>query len=117
MGAGRRARAVAPCQFARDAGLRRQDEAGESACGDVAAAAYDAVEDMSESNPGDVLLVTGASGFVGSAIANAAREAGYRVRVLVRASSPRTNIAPWQPVYVVVTPAGIACRATPSPAS
>src|SRR5262245_14294874 len=49
---------------------------------------------MAESNPGDVLLVTGASGFVGSAIANAAREAGYRVRVLVRASSPRTNIAP-----------------------
>jgi dihydroflavonol-4-reductase len=49
---------------------------------------------MAEPNPGDTLLVTGASGFVGSAIANAAREAGYRVRVLVRASSPRTNIAP-----------------------
>src|SRR5215467_12296129 len=40
----------------------------------------------------DVLLVTGASGFVGSAIAIAARKAGYRVRVLVRPSSPRTNI-------------------------
>jgi dihydroflavonol-4-reductase len=49
---------------------------------------------MAEPNPGDVLLVTGASGFVGSAIANAARAAGYRVRVLVRASSPRTNITP-----------------------
>ena len=49
---------------------------------------------MADSNPGDVLLVTGASGFVGSAIANAAREAGYQVRVLVRASSPRTNITP-----------------------
>src|SRR5262245_65922019 len=48
---------------------------------------------MTESKPGDVLLVTGASGFVGSAIANAARAAGYRVRVLVRASSPRTNIS------------------------
>jgi dihydroflavonol-4-reductase len=43
-------------------------------------------------NGNDLLLVTGASGFVGSAIAIAAREAGYRVRVLVRRSSPRTNI-------------------------
>jgi dihydroflavonol-4-reductase len=43
---------------------------------------------------GDILLVTGASGFVGSAIAIAARRAGYRVRVLVRASSPRGNIQP-----------------------
>src|SRR5262247_3575977 len=43
---------------------------------------------------GDILLVTGASGFVGSAIAIAARHAGYRVRVLVRAASPRGNIQP-----------------------
>ncbi|HEY7298918.1 MAG TPA: hopanoid-associated sugar epimerase [Xanthobacteraceae bacterium] len=42
---------------------------------------------------GDLVLVTGASGFVGSAIANAARAAGYRVRVLARASSPRTNLS------------------------
>jgi dihydroflavonol-4-reductase len=42
----------------------------------------------------DLVLVTGASGFVGSAIANTAREAGYAVRVLVRATSPRTNIHP-----------------------
>jgi dihydroflavonol-4-reductase len=42
----------------------------------------------------DLVLVTGASGFVGSAIANAARRAGYQVRVLVRRSSPRTNIHP-----------------------
>src|SRR5712672_1322978 len=42
----------------------------------------------------DSVLVTGATGFVGSAIANAARAAGYRVRVLVRASSPRTNVVP-----------------------
>ena len=41
---------------------------------------------------GDIILITGASGFVGSAIAIAARRAGYRVRVLVRASSPRDNI-------------------------
>lgn len=41
---------------------------------------------------GDLILVTGASGFLGSAIANAARTAGYRVRVLARASSPRQNL-------------------------
>jgi dihydroflavonol-4-reductase len=55
---------------------------------------------MPESKPGDLLLVTGASGFVGSAIANAARAAGYRVRVLVRGSSPRINIAPGDEVVV-----------------
>src|SRR6516164_784273 len=55
---------------------------------------------MDVSNPGDRLLVTGASGFVGSAISNAARAAGYRVRVLVRRSSPRTNIAPTDDVVV-----------------
>src|ERR687888_64136 len=55
---------------------------------------------MAEPKPGDLLLVTGASGFVGSAIANAARAAGYRVRVLVRASSPRINIAPGDEVVV-----------------
>ena len=53
-----------------------------------------------ESNPGDLLLVTGASGFVGSAISHAARAQGYRVRVLVRRSSPRTNIAPTDEVVV-----------------
>src|SRR5262249_4278347 len=52
------------------------------------------------SNPGDLLLGTGASGFVGSAISNAARAQGYRVRVLVRRSSPRTNIAPTDEVVV-----------------
>ena len=39
-----------------------------------------------------LILVTGASGFVGSAVAHALRNAGYRVRVLVRPSSPKTNI-------------------------
>jgi dihydroflavonol-4-reductase len=42
----------------------------------------------------DLTLVTGASGFVGSAVAKAFREAGLQVRVLIRASSPRINIDP-----------------------
>jgi dihydroflavonol-4-reductase len=41
----------------------------------------------------DTVLVTGASGFVGSAVARAARRHGYNVRVLVRQSSPRQNLA------------------------
>jgi len=39
-----------------------------------------------------VILITGASGFLGAAIAHCARAAGYAVRVMVRPSSPRTNI-------------------------
>ena len=42
----------------------------------------------------DLVLVTGASGFLGAAIANSARAAGYKVRVLIHSSSPRTNIHP-----------------------
>jgi dihydroflavonol-4-reductase len=38
------------------------------------------------------VLITGASGFVGSAVARAARLRGYQVRVLVRSSSPRRNL-------------------------
>jgi dihydroflavonol-4-reductase len=48
----------------------------------------------------DLALVTGASGFVGSAIANALRQGGYRVRVLVRGKSPRMNIDPNDQVAV-----------------
>jgi dihydroflavonol-4-reductase len=49
---------------------------------------------------GDIILITGASGFVGSAIAIAPRRAGYRVRVLVRAASPRGNIQPGDDVVI-----------------
>jgi dihydroflavonol-4-reductase len=55
---------------------------------------------ISDSGGNDLMLVTGASGFVGSAIAISARAAGYRVRVLVRRSSPRINIQPDDEVVV-----------------
>lgn len=40
------------------------------------------------------VLVTGASGFVGSALTRTFRDAGYRVRAFVRPSSPRGNLDP-----------------------
>jgi dihydroflavonol-4-reductase len=48
----------------------------------------------------DPVLVTGASGFVGAAVASVFRREGFPVRVLVRASSPRTNINPADEVFV-----------------
>jgi dihydroflavonol-4-reductase len=41
----------------------------------------------------DLVLVTGATGFVGSAVAHALQQRGYRLRLLVRSSSPRRNLA------------------------
>jgi dihydroflavonol-4-reductase len=51
-----------------------------------------------EAGPSTV-LVTGASGFLGSAIAAALRARGDDVRVLVRPSSPRANLDPADTVY------------------
>jgi dihydroflavonol-4-reductase len=42
---------------------------------------------------GDPVLVTGASGFLGSAVARALIARGLRVRALVRSTSPRGNLA------------------------
>src|SRR5262245_27817004 len=42
---------------------------------------------------GDRVLVTGASGFLGSAVARALTSRGVQVRALVRSSSPRDNLA------------------------
>lgn len=42
---------------------------------------------------GDKVLVTGASGFVGSAVAHALARSGYSVRALLRTTSSRANLA------------------------
>jgi dihydroflavonol-4-reductase len=49
--------------------------------------------------PRATILVTGASGFLGSAIAAALRIHGHEIRVLARSSSPRTNLNPADTLY------------------
>ena len=63
-------------------------ELGSAGCAGAAAAA----EGAFHSAPPSTVLVTGASGFLGSAIAGALRARGHGVRVLARPSSPRTNL-------------------------
>src|ERR1700722_8102461 len=63
---------------------------GSAGRADEAAAARGAFH----SGPPSTVLVSGASGFLGSAIAAALRTRGHAVRVLARASSPRTNLNP-----------------------
>ncbi|AWB20567.1 NAD-dependent dehydratase [Methylobacterium currus] len=46
------------------------------------------------------VLITGASGFLGPALVDVFRAAGFPVRVLVRATSPRTNLT-WPDVEIV----------------
>lgn len=43
-------------------------------------------------NLNDCVLITGATGFIGSAVLRAATRAGFRVRTLARPSSPRANL-------------------------
>ena len=50
-------------------------------------------------DPGPV-LITGASGFLGAALVDVFRQAGFPVRVMVRATSPRTNLV-WTDVEIV----------------
>jgi dihydroflavonol-4-reductase len=76
--------------------LRMDRDAGQSiargSAGDSDATA--ATEGVRQSALSSTILVTGASGFLGSAIAAALKARGHAVRVLARASSPRTNLNP-----------------------
>ncbi len=49
---------------------------------------------LTEPSPISPVLVTGAGGFLGSAIAAKLRAGGYHVRALVRPTTPRTNLVP-----------------------
>jgi dihydroflavonol-4-reductase len=57
-----------------------------------AASATTSAKDVASLLRGASVLVTGASGFVGSAVAHAVQGHGARLRLLVRRESPRTNL-------------------------
>src|SRR5580658_9118988 len=63
-------------------------------CGSADDAVADAVAMGRELGSPSPVLVTGASGFLGSAIAGQLRARGHSVQTLVRRSSPRTNLDP-----------------------
>ena len=69
------------------------DRSRDAAAGAELAAAENLAGGRPSNSDSSPLLVTGASGFVGSAIAAALRAASYPLRVLVRPSSPRTNLS------------------------
>ena len=64
-----------------------------------------------EIGAGDRVLVTGASGFVGSAVAAALCAGGKTVRTLVRATSPRDNLPPGVEIAVGDLRDAVAMRA------
>ncbi|TDX65032.1 dihydroflavonol-4-reductase [Methylosinus sp. sav-2] len=47
----------------------------------------------------DIALVTGASGFIGGAVAALLHEQGFRVRAFVRPTSPRANLRPQYEIF------------------
>lgn len=47
----------------------------------------------------DIALVTGASGFIGGAVAALLHEQGFRVRAFVRPTSPRANLRPHYEIF------------------
>jgi dihydroflavonol-4-reductase len=59
-----------------------------------ALAAAPTTEGAPSSSPPSLVLVTGASGFLGSALAAQLRSRGHDVQTLVRPSSPRANLDP-----------------------
>jgi dihydroflavonol-4-reductase len=73
--------------------LRREN----GAHGAGAAEPIDALAMTSDTR--DIALVTGASGFIGGAVAALLHEQGFRVRAFVRPTSPRANLRPQYEIF------------------